>query len=174
MEGEHSMKKLAIALLVAACAPVAIAQDALKQVDRPSGSSPLDNFVGHWTLEGKEGNYLEVCEWYHGQFHIVCNTESKRADGSTGHSLSILSYVPDQGYVYTGIGSKGRYETMQGGTFVDGVLEFLSETDQDGGKVLTRVRMGPFSETGTAFVVDSSADGGPWTVLDSITYVRIK
>jgi hypothetical protein len=91
---------------------------------RHEGYEALDGFVGTWTIPGQESTYQEVCAWYHGERHIICNTESKRKDGSIAHSMSILSFVPDHGYVYTGIGSRGRYETHEKGTFQNGILEY--------------------------------------------------
>ena len=109
---------------------------------RHEGHEALGSFVGTWTIPGQEATYKETCAWYHGERHIVCNTESKGKDGALGHSMSILSFVPDHGYVYTGIGSRGRYETHEKGTFQNGVLEY---TDQANGEI-TRIRIGPFTD----------------------------
>lgn len=88
--------------------------------ERPAEYTPLENFVGRWTTAGREKQFTETCEWYPGRFHVVCNFVSKRADGSQGHSMSILSYVPGVGYAYSGIGSKGRYETFDKGRWLSG------------------------------------------------------
>lgn len=137
---------------------------------RHAGYAPLENLVGSWTISGKESTFLERCAWYHGERHIVCNTESKRADGSTSHAMSILSFVPDQGYVYAGIGSHGRYETHQRGTYADGILEYLDPS----GDGWTRIRIGPFGAAAVPFNVHSSPDGIEWKLLDSFTYIRVK
>jgi hypothetical protein len=138
---------------------------------RNAGYDPLDGIVGSWTIAGKEGTYLETCGWYDGKRHIICNTESKRKDGSTSHGMSILSFVPGQGYVYTGIGSGGRYETYRGGTYQNGVIEYL---DQSGG-AHTRIRIGPFGDKDTVpFNVHTSPDGIKWDQADSFNYIRVK
>jgi hypothetical protein len=138
---------------------------------RHEGYKALDGFVGTWTIPGQESSYQETCAWYHGERHIVCNTESKRKDGSIGHSMSILSFVPDQGYVYTGIGSRGRYETHEKGTFQGGILEYI---DQANGET-TRIRIGPFADPRIIpFIVHTSRNGIDWTLAESFTYTRVK
>ena len=131
----------------------------------------LDGFVGSWTIPGQEDTYLETCAWYHGERHVVCNTEFKRKDGSTGQSMSILSFVPGHGYVYTGIGSRGRYETHERGTYQDGILEYIDNANGE----TTRIRIGPFTDRNAIpFVVHTSRNGTDWDLAESFTYVRVK
>lgn len=138
---------------------------------RHAGYLPLESLVGRWTIAGREGRYLETCDWYHGQRHIVCHAESKRKDGSTSHSMSILSFVPGQGYVYTGIGGGGRYETYRAGTYSNGIIEYLDQSAEG----RTRIRVGPFSDrTRVPFNVHTSKDGATWDAADSFDYIRIK
>lgn len=137
---------------------------------RHEGYAPLEGLVGRWTIAGQESTYLEVCDWYDGKRHIICNTESKRKDGSTSRSMSILSFVPDQGYVYTGIGSRGRYDTYRGGTYTHGVIEYSDSSAEP----RTRIRIGPFRDKNTVpFSVHSSRDGVTWEQADSFSYVRV-
>ena len=138
-----------------------------------SGYDPLSPLVGRWTIKGSEETYLEVCRWFDGNFHLVCETENKRPDGSIGRGMSILGYLPDKdSYTYYGIGSNGRNETMSG-VFRDGILEFTAEAEDHGGTLVSRVRIGPFSERMVPFVAESSSDRTNWTVDASFTYVRI-
>jgi len=137
---------------------------------RHEGYAPLENFVGSWTIPGREGTYLETCDWYQGRHHIICNTEASRDDGSISYSMSILSFVPGQGYVYTGIGSRGRYETHQGGTFTDGVLEYLDRADEG----MIRIRVGPFVGEAIPFQVQTSIDGTEWQEAESFSYIRAR
>jgi hypothetical protein len=142
--------------------------------ERPPEYDPLQHFVGRWTERGNEKTFVEVCTWFDGNFHVVCNAERKRADGSVGRSLSILSYVPDEGYVHVGIGNKGSYETLKNGTFRKGLFEFLSKTKERDKSLVTRIRIGPFTEQGFPFVVDTSTDGGPWVAAGTTDYVKLK
>ena len=138
---------------------------------RPEGYDPLENLVGRWTIAGREGTYLETCDWYDGRRHIICNMESKRKDGSTSRGMSILSFVPGQGYVYTGIGNRGRYETYRGGTYNNGLIEYLDHTEG----VHTRIRVGPFTDKSVVpFNVHTSQDGATWELADSFNYVRVQ
>jgi len=138
---------------------------------RHEGYKVLDALVGTWTIPGQEATYRETCAWYHGERHIVCNTESQRKDGSISHSMSILGFVPGSGYVYTGIGSSGRYETHAKGTFRDGLLEYI---DEENGET-TRIRLGPFSDRNLLpFVVHTSRNGSDWTLAESFNYIRVK
>ena len=138
---------------------------------RNEGYTALDGLVGTWTIPGQESTYKETCAWYQGERHIVCNTVSERKDGSIGHSMSILSFVPDEGYVYTGIGSGGRYATHEKGTFEDGILQY---TDQANGGTI-RIRIGPFTDRNIVpFTVHSSRNGTDWELVESFNYTRVK
>jgi hypothetical protein len=142
-----------------------------KEPSRHEGYAPLEHLVGIWTIGGKEDSYRETCDWYHGKRHVVCETKSRQADGSVSHGMSILGFVPGSGYVYTGIGSSGRYETHSGGTYENGVLEYVDRTPAE----ITRIRVGPFTNKGEIpFVVHTSTDGAAWTVVDSFTYKQAK
>ena len=138
---------------------------------RHEGYAPLEGMVGSWTIAGREGTYLETCAWYDGRRHIICNTESTRKDGSISRGMSILSFIPEHGYVYTGIGNSGRYETYRAGTYNNGIIEYL---DQSAGSH-TRIRIGPFSDKkAVPFNVETSQDGTTWEQADSFEYVRVK
>jgi len=159
--------KHVLPLTVLLIAPATFAQEQ----PRHEGYSPLEGLVGSWTIAGRESSYLETCGWYDGKRHIICNTESKQDDGSTSHGMSILSFVPEQGYVYTGIGSRGRYETYRGGTYKDGVIEYVDQSAEG----QTRIRIGPFSNKDLVpFNVHSSQDGVKWDPADSFNYIRVK
>ncbi len=152
---------------------VGMAQPSAPATARAPGYDQLGSIVGRWTIKGREDKYVEVCRWYDGNFHIICDTENKRADGTIGKSMSILGYLPDTDtYTYHGIGSRGRNESMSG-TIAAGVLEYTAETIDNGKTVISRVRMGPFSEREVPFVAESSTDRVSWVVDAAFTYVRL-
>lgn len=134
----------------------------------------LENFIGRWTTAGREGQFFETCEWYHGKFHVVCNSVSKRADGSKGHGMSILSYVTSVGYVYSGIGSNGRYEILDKGRWLEGKFVFDSRRTDVDVSVSKRISIGPFTSEGFMFVVSTSEDGVSWSEMDRTVYLRLK
>jgi hypothetical protein len=151
---------------------IAAAQTTASLATRPPAYDRLGALVGRWTIKGREDKFLETCRWFDGNFHLICESENKRADGTFGHSMSILGYLPaEDRYTYLGIGSKGRNETMSG-TFSDGVFEFTSETVANGRTVFSRVRMGPFSGREVSFVAESSSDRVSWAVDAAFTYIR--
>jgi hypothetical protein len=166
------MSRVLACACVLALAATATAQTAVPPARDP-GYAPLQNFVGKWTMKGKEQSFREDCDWYDGRFHIVCHSEFTRDDGSTGRGISIMGFVPGEGYVYTGIGNRGRYETLSGGTVSEDVLEYRSTTVEDGKPTIVRIRIGPFAEAGMPFVVDASTDDGKsWSNLETSEYVR--
>jgi hypothetical protein len=152
---------------------VGMTQTTSSMTARTPGYDRLGSIVGRWTIKGREAQFVEVCRWYDGNFHIICETENKRADGTVSHGMSILGYLPDKDtYTYYGIGSTARNETMSG-TFADGVFEFVAEAIDNGKTVISRVRMGPFSDREVPFVAESSTDRVSWAVDTSFTYVRL-
>jgi hypothetical protein len=152
----------------------AMAAEPPRLPERPAEYTPLENFVGRWTTAGREKEFLETCDWYHGKFHVVCNSVSRRADGSMGYGMSILSYVPGVGYAYSGIGSKGRYETLDKGRWLEGKFVFDSHGTDAGMPVTSRISIGPFTSEGFLFVVSTSADGVSWSEMNRTTYLRLK
>ncbi len=164
------MTRILIIFLLFSSTYWAGAQDA---PERAAGYEHLQHFVGRWTEQGNEKTFVEVCDWFDGKYHVICNAERKRSNGTIGRSLSILSYVPGQGYVHVGISKKGRYETLQNGTFRDGIFEFLSTAKEEGKSIVTRIRIGPFAERGFPFVVHTSTDGGPWVEAGITNYVKL-
>lgn len=150
-----------------------VAQPAKPEPVRPAGYDRLEPIAGRWTIKGSEESYLETCRWFTGNFHIVCDTEEKKSDGSVGRGISILGYLPESDtYTYSGIGSSGRNETMSG-VFGDGLFTFTSRSRSNGKTVDSRVRMGPFSSREVPFVAETSVDGAPWVVDATFTYIRL-
>jgi hypothetical protein len=151
-----------------------VAQTSAAEPVRASWYDRLSPLVGRWTNKGREETHLEVCRWYDGKFHIVCETERKRSDGSIGRSMSILSYLPDKdSYTYYGIGDKGSNDAMSG-VFHDGILEFTAEAGDNGVMIVSRVRIGPFSGLEVPFIAETSNDRVTWKIDASFDYVRLE
>lgn len=161
---------IAAALVITACAPSPAIEIASS---RPAAYEPLQAFVGRWTAKGREAAFVETCDWYHGGFHIVCHSESRRADGSLGRSMSLIGYSADEKvYTYLGIGSRGRNERLTA-VYGGGIFEFTGTSRKDGKSIASRIRMGPFTAREVPFIVETSTDGGPWVHELTITYVRL-
>ena len=74
--------------------------------------------VGDWTIEGRETSFREVCEWFPGRSHVICNSESRRNSGTT-RGVSVFSYSDDKKrHVYYHYGSSGAVAAMD--VFPDG------------------------------------------------------
>ena len=117
-----------------------------------------------------EGRFVETCAWYDGRFHMVCNTENTRADGTLGRGMSVLGYLPlENVYTYLGIGARGRNESMRG-TWREGVFEFRSEARP--GAPASRVRIGPFTGKAIPIVSEELSASGAWERKSEGLYVR--
>lgn len=70
-------------------------------------------FKGHWTIEGSENTYLEICDWIQGN-HIQCISLSKEKSG-VDSSTSYLSYSAlEKTYIYFGLYSSGNTRSLKG------------------------------------------------------------
>ena len=164
-----AMKDLLLPVIVG----IFVMSAAQAQSGRAAGYDLLENFVGRWTIKGREDTYSETCAWFHGRFHVVCNTQIRRADGTTAHSMSILGYLPNENtYTYHGIGSLGRNE-IQRGEFRDRTFVATRESVANGKRTVHRVRMGPFGGREVGFVSDEAVADGPWSNERSFTYVKL-
>lgn len=161
-----------VALAAAVAAAVALLPAAVA-AERGPEYDALALYLGAWTQEGRQSVFREDCDWYDGRFQVVCHSTSTRADGSTGRGMSVLGYTPGEGYVYAGIGNRGRFEMLRGGRFEGGRFVFESTAQQNGKSVTSRITIGPRTDAGFPFVVDASTDGGPWTHVDTTTYVAL-
>lgn len=141
---------------------------------RPAGYDKLQMFVGRWTLEGREDRYLEQCDWFDGRFTVVCNTESKRRDGTVSRGMSVLGYLPEEDvYTYHGFNSSGRNETQRGG--FRGTTFWVEGEARDGGKhVKSRVTITPKTDGNFTLVGESSTEGAPWVTDGTFQYKRLR
>ena len=137
---------------------------------RAPGYDKLQMFVGAWTIEGREGRYLERCDWYEGRYMIVCNTEAKRRDGGVTKSMSFIGYLPEEDVVtYHGFNSNGRNETQRGG-FKGTTFQVEGEAVDAGKRVKSRVTITPKGDGTFTLLSESSTEGGAWTADGTFKY----
>jgi len=75
----------------------------------------LSALVGHWTIQGKEDRFLEICEMYPGGYFLVCNSEFKTESGSLIKGVSIMGYSTEENHItYYHYGSTGASQTLKG------------------------------------------------------------
>lgn len=131
----------------------------------------LDMIIGDWTIEGREGSFSEVCQWFHNRSHVVCNSESKSNSG-VSRGVSVFSYSETkERFVYYHYGSSGVAEGMD--VFTDG-RSLLATAERQAGSDLVReqVWMTPRPDGTFDFRIDVSKNGAPWETTTRFHYVR--
>lgn len=133
----------------------------------------LSRFIGKWTGSGEalpgpfgpggKMTWTESCEWFTGNFHVICHSESKGAMGDM-KGIGIIGY--DAGakrYTWFGVDSNG-WSSLSKGTFEGKTWSFLSEETVAGKTWKSRFTI---EETGAAsqkFRWELSEDGATWTL----------
>lgn len=127
--------------------------------------------VGDWTIEGREASFREVCEWFPGRSHVVCNSESRR-DKGTSHGVSVFSYSEvEKRHLYYHYGSSGVVATMD--VFPDGKsLVATGERIVGTDVIREQVWMTPRGDDRFEFREQTSTNGGAWETTAHFTYVR--
>jgi hypothetical protein len=136
----------------------------------------LKYFVGHWTTEGEMkpgpmgpgGKFTgsSRCDWFEGQFSVVCNTDGKTAAGPT-KGIDILGYSSaDKAYTYYGVDNSGMtMTTVPRGTVQGDTWTYHDESTMGGKKVKTRVTIKELSASAYTFKMDMQGADGKWTTV---------
>lgn len=134
----------------------------------------LAMFAGKWNGAGemKPGpfgpggkmTWAESCEWFAGNFAIVCHTDMKSPMGD-GKGLSVLAYhMEDKNYVYFGITSVGEVEDSRG-TVQGKVWNWTGEGKMQGKPYKIRYSITEKSNDAYTFKFEMSQDAGKtWVV----------
>lgn len=127
---------------------------------------------GEWTIEGAEATFRETCEWFHLRSHMVCNSESRRKDGSVKRGVSVFSFSDEKGrFVYYHYGSSGIVVVHD--VFFDGPTLLATGERRDGNDLIrNQVKMSPRSDGSYDFVEQESTNGGPWIESARVHYIR--
>lgn len=127
--------------------------------------------VGDWTIERRETSFRELCEWYPGRSHVVCNSESRRETG-TSRGVSVFSYSDEKKHhVYYHYGSSGAVAAMD--VFTDGKsLVATGEKIVGANVVREQVWMTPRGDDRFEFREQISTNGGAWETAAQFNYVR--
>jgi hypothetical protein len=133
----------------------------------------LSMMVGTWTQEGREDTFTETCAWFHNRSHVVCNSESRRASG-TSRGVSVFSYSDEkQRFVYYHYGSSGVAVEMD--VFLrDGGLYATAERQSGADVTREQVSMTPRTDGSFDFVEESSTNAGPWKTTARVRYIPVK
>lgn len=143
----------------------------------------LAYFVGRWTLEGTmqpgpmgPGGAMsgtDTCEWFPGNFHVVCRSEGT---GPTGpmHGLSLMGYDPQrQAYTWYGIDNSGFGDGATGQVQGD-TWTWLGEFMMGEQAVKMRYTVTRQSADAYGWRMEMSVAGGPWALGAEGTEKRVK
>jgi hypothetical protein len=131
----------------------------------------LGVFQGHWTVEGSEATYLEICDRIQGN-HIQCISASKENTG-VDSSVSYLSYSPlEKIYIYYGLYPSGNSRTLRGKWETD---RFIFEGQRILPEKTTkwRVTITPI-EKNLHFVEEAAVNNGNWEKKADFIYKRVQ
>jgi hypothetical protein len=139
-------------------------------------------FAGRWIVDGEykssasgtRGKYQgsETCDWFSGGFHLVCRSKGSGPVGS-GTGLSIMSYNPaERTYSYHAINSFGD-EFFVRGTVDSQGWTFTSEQMVEDEPTRTRITITEKSPTSYTFRMETSTNGGRWTIIDEARATKV-
>ncbi len=131
----------------------------------------LGVFQGHWTVDGSEATYLEICDRIQGN-HIQCISTSKEKTG-VDSSVSYLSFSPlEKIYIYYGLHSSGNSRMLRGNWETN---HFIFEGQRIIPEKTTRWRITitPIDKN-LHFVEEASVNNGDWEKKADFIYKRVQ
>jgi len=177
------MRKQAVtAVLFVLCGPLAWPQAPQKPQPGPEHKK-LAYMLGKWTSEDevKPGPYgpggkmtsTETCEWFTGEFAVVCRSDAKTPMG-VEKALSIMSYDPGEGhYVYFETNTSGENVVAKG--TVAGRTWTWTGQSRMGGKVWrSRFVLTEVPPDGATYKFEMAEGDGPWAEMMNGKQTRVK
>lgn len=137
---------------------------------KPSGEhARLAFLVGRWNVEAEEEGIrytlTESCEWFAGEFQVVCRSEGRHPMGSM-RSQTILGYNGrDKSYTRYSHNSFGN-ATFMTGTVSAQVHTWTGEISIGGQSIKLRATVTEQSPTSYVYKVEGSVAGGPWELVE--------
>lgn len=177
-------KTIAMAtVLTAWCATAAFAQP--KEMPKPTPEhQKLGYFVGTWSTTGEmkpspfgPGGKMtgtDTCEWFAGNFAVVCRTEGTSPMGPM-KGIGIMGYNTDEKvYTYYGLdNSPMNMATVPKGTLQGDTWTYTDESMMMGQKVKSRFIMATKSPTSYSMKWEMEQDG-KWTTMMEGTATKKK
>lgn len=170
------IKLCSIGFLMLTVSCFALGQEDTAQQPKPGPEvQKLSYYVGTWKGEGetKGGAFGAAgklsssftCEWFAGEFHLVCQGWEK---GPTGRRnfLNIKTY-DEKTKVYTeyGISNFGDSEYQTKGSIVENKRIFNFDIDAGGKPIKFKYTEVMVSPTFFTYQAEASVDGGQWTTI---------
>jgi hypothetical protein len=175
---EDSVKKLAAfsfaVLLFAFCISVVCAQ-APSEAPKPGPEEQkLAFFVGKWVSDadmkpsafgpGGKVNFTETCEWFAGNFSLVCHSEAAMF-GTTIKGLSVMGYDGgDKTYVYFETNSMGQ-NTFSRGTVDGDTWTWTGDSKMNGQTMHSRFMLKRVTDDSATFKFEMGAESGPMSLI---------
>ncbi|MGB7847229.1 MAG: DUF1579 family protein [Candidatus Acidiferrum sp.] len=172
------MKKLAVLplviLLILGVVVTIGAQDSGTPPKPGPEHAKLSYFAGKWISEGDmkpspygpggKFTFTETCEWYSGNFALVCNSEGKMF-GTTVKGMSIMSYDPgEKSYVYFETNNMGENNYSRGS--VDGdTWTWTGESKMNGQTVHSRFTLKRISDDVSSYKFEMGAGSEPLALV---------
>jgi hypothetical protein len=173
------MKRLLVILVV-----LALALPCLAQTPPPKPGPEVQKlayFLGTWKgagevneaqLKGKSSG-IKTCEWFAGGFHLMCRTEATGPQGRRAE-LTVMAYDEEaKGYTWYMITSDG-FTVFAKGSLTGSTLTWQWEEKGWGKPATFRITQDLSSPTSLSFLVETSAAGGPWTVIEKGKASKVK
>ena len=139
----------------------------------PEVEQGLAFLVGEWTVAGAEGRYRDSCTWFDDRAFVVCDTTDGRR-GKPQRHVAVMGWSATAGnYTYLSYGQDGssRMETCFASDRKG--LMCLGERRGKDGYAQTRSHIWP-TPTGLGISQARSVNGGPWSEVGQVAYIRAK
>jgi hypothetical protein len=171
---KSTVRSLVGVIALAAVTSLSLAQTPPAPPKPTAEHQNLARFVGKWSGKGEmkpgpmgpggKSSWTENCEWFAGNFHVVCKTDGTGPNGAM-KGLGIIGYDAEQKkYYYYGVNNEGMgevaYGTLQGKTWT-----FTSESRMGGKVYQGRFVIEETSNNSQKFNWDMSEDGKTWNTM---------
>ena len=139
----------------------------------PQVEQNLAFLVGEWTIAGVEDRYHDSCTWFDDRAFVVCNTKDGR-HGKPQHHVAVLGWSAATGnHTYLSYAQDGSSRSETCFTNALKGLTCLGEIRGDKGLTQVRTHIWPLSN-GLGLRQERSLNGGPWSDVGQLEYIRRK
>ena len=140
---------------------------------RPEVEQGLGFLVGEWTIAGMEDRYRDSCAWFEDHAFVVCNTMDGR-HGKPQHHVAVLGWSEAaKTYTYLSYAQDGSSRSES--CFANGLkgVTCLGEYQRADGFNQVRTHIWPLP-TGLGLRQEKSVNGGAWSDVGQVRYIRTK
>ena len=181
---KRTVQLLSLAIVIAAaCYNVRPAAQEPQKPVPTAEHKRLGYFVGKWTSEGEmkaspmgpagKVSGSDTCEWFAGNFSVVCHTEGKSPMGPM-KSIGIMSYSTEEKvYTYYGVDNTGMtMSSVPKGTRQGDTWTYLDEGTMGGQKYKARITLKELSPTKYTFKMEMQGPDGKWAPMMEATATK--